>query len=66
MPMTYKAVRSMLIREGWARRRQRGSHEVWASPDGGRRTVVAGRDSDIVPAQTLAAIRRQTGMDDLR
>ncbi|MFM8827882.1 MAG: type II toxin-antitoxin system HicA family toxin [Actinomycetota bacterium] len=66
MPMTYKAVRSILIREGWTKRRQRGSHEIWASPDGRRRTVVAGRDSDIVHVQTLAAIRRQTGMDYLR
>lgn len=64
--MTYRAVRAELLRAGWTKRRQRASHEVWASPDGTLRTVVAGRNSDMVHPRTLAAIRRQTGMDELR
>ena len=66
MPKTYREVRIALIHAGWIKRRQRGSHEVWASPDGQRRTVVAGRASDTINSRTLAAIRRQTGMDQLR
>jgi predicted RNA binding protein YcfA (HicA-like mRNA interferase family) len=66
MPMTYRDVRVALMRAGWSKRRQHGSHEVWASTDGQLRTAVAGRDSAIVPPGTLAAIRRQTGLDELR
>lgn len=54
------------MRAGWTKLRQRGSHEVWSSPEGSRRTIVAGSDSDTVPAPILAEIRRQTGLDDLR
>lgn len=66
MPMTYKAVRRALARAGWVKVRQRGSHEVWEAGDGEARTMVAGKDSDTVPAGTLAGIRQQTGMDELR
>lgn len=56
----------MFRRAGWERIRQSGSHETWRSPDGTRVVTVAGKDSDSVPAGTLAAMRRSTGMDDLR
>jgi hypothetical protein len=36
------------------------------SPDRARFVTVAGRGSDTVPAGTLAAMRRATGLDDLR
>ncbi|MGI8438743.1 MAG: type II toxin-antitoxin system HicA family toxin [Thermoleophilaceae bacterium] len=45
---------------------QSGSHETWQSPDGARIVTVAGKDSDTVPAGTLAAMRRATGLSDLR
>ena len=66
MPKTYREVRIALMRAGWTKLRQRGSHEIWGSRDGTRGTTVAGRDSDTVPPGTLAEIRRQTGLDELR
>lgn len=66
MPMTYRAVRVALSRAGWIKVRQRGSHEVWWSPQTQRTTIVAGRAADTVPAPILSAIRRQTGLDELR
>ncbi|MGI8593219.1 MAG: type II toxin-antitoxin system HicA family toxin [Solirubrobacteraceae bacterium] len=59
-------MRRALQAEGWTRVRQTGSHETWQSPDGGRVVTVAGRDSDTVPVGTLAAIRRATGLGELR
>jgi predicted RNA binding protein YcfA (HicA-like mRNA interferase family) len=58
--------RKALAAEGWTRVRQSGSHETWESADGARVVTVAGKDSDTVPVRTLAAIRRATGIKDLR
>ncbi len=65
MPPTYRDVRRTLRAAGWIRARQRGSHEIWVSPDGGSSATVAGKDSTTV-LWTLTAIRRQTGLEDLR
>ena len=46
--------------------RQRGSHEVWSSPDGRSRVTVAGKDSDTIKAGMLAEIQRGTGLGGLR
>jgi predicted RNA binding protein YcfA (HicA-like mRNA interferase family) len=56
----------MLRSAGWVRIRQSGSHETWQSPDSAQRVTVAGKDSDTVPTGTLAAMRRATGLSDLR
>jgi predicted RNA binding protein YcfA (HicA-like mRNA interferase family) len=56
----------MLCSAGWVRIRQSGSHETWQSPDSVRRVTVAGKDSDTVPTGTLAAMRRSTGLNDMR
>jgi predicted RNA binding protein YcfA (HicA-like mRNA interferase family) len=56
----------MLRSAAWVRIRQSGSHETWESPDAVRRVTVAGKDSDTVPSGTLAAMRRATGINDLR
>jgi predicted RNA binding protein YcfA (HicA-like mRNA interferase family) len=66
MPKKYKEVRAALIDAGWAVVRQRGSHEVWAHPDHDTRIVVAGKDSDTVPAGSLGSIRRASGLEQLR
>jgi predicted RNA binding protein YcfA (HicA-like mRNA interferase family) len=66
MPKKYCDVRKQLRASGWSLLRQRGSHETWRSPDGQHTLTVAGKDSDTVPAGTLAAMRRATGLDDLR
>lgn len=66
MPKEYREVRKLLRRAGWSRVRQSGSHETWLSRDGRRSVTVAGTDSDTVPAGTLAAMRRATGIRDLR
>jgi len=59
-------VRVVLRGAGWQRIRSRGSHEMWRSPDGRHTVTVAGKNSDSVPVGTLAAMRRATGLDDLR
>ena len=66
MPKRYRDVRRRLSADGWSRVRSSGSHETWRSPDGARTVTVAGKNSDTVPAGTLAAMRRATGLDDLR
>jgi len=63
----YREVRATLRKAGWTVARVSGSHEVWTHPDG--RSVVlpgGGKDNREVPAGTLASIRRDTGLDDLR
>jgi len=62
----FKEVRRTLRAEGWVRALQTGSLEIWESADGTRVVTVAGKDSDTVPVGTLAAIRRATGLRDLR
>jgi predicted RNA binding protein YcfA (HicA-like mRNA interferase family) len=62
----YREVRRALRKAGWAKVRQAGSHETWESADGARAVTVAGRDSDTVPPGTLAAIRRASGLENLR
>jgi predicted RNA binding protein YcfA (HicA-like mRNA interferase family) len=55
-----------LTEAGWRVARQSGSHEVWAHDDHEVRIVVAGQNSDTVPAGTLGSIRRATGLEHLR
>jgi predicted RNA binding protein YcfA (HicA-like mRNA interferase family) len=52
--------------DGWTTVRQSGSRETWRSADGTRVVTVAGKDSDTVPVGTLGAIRRATGIEELR
>ena len=66
MAKKFREVRKALRADGWRRVRQTGSHETWESIDGSRAITVAGKDSDTVPTGTLAAIRRATGLKDLR
>jgi predicted RNA binding protein YcfA (HicA-like mRNA interferase family) len=66
MAKKFREVRRALRADGWVKVRQAGSHETWRSADGIRVVTVAGKDSDTVPSGTLAAIRRATGLKDLR
>lgn len=66
VPKTYRDVRRALADAGWHLVRQRGSHEVWAHPNRRERIVVAGKESDTVPAGTLGSIRRASGIEELR
>jgi predicted RNA binding protein YcfA (HicA-like mRNA interferase family) len=66
MPKKYREVRKALEEAGWAKARQAGSHEIWRHDESGRKVTVAGKNSDTVPVGTLSAIRRATGLDDLR
>jgi predicted RNA binding protein YcfA (HicA-like mRNA interferase family) len=66
MPKKYSEVRRILRRAGSHKVRHAGSHEIWESPDGKIVVTVAGKGSDTVPVGTLAAMRRTTGMDELR
>lgn len=63
MAKKYREIRNLLRAAGWAKVRQTGSHETWESPDGSRAVTVAGKDSDTVPAGTLAAMRRATRLE---
>ena len=67
MAKKYRDVRRALRRSGWRTLRVSGSHELWAHPDG-RRVVIAGggKDGREVPVGTLASIRRDTGLEELR
>lgn len=66
MPKKYREVRKLLRDADWSKVRQAGSHEIWQSADGRRSVTVAGKDSDTVPAGTLGAMRRATGISQLR
>jgi predicted RNA binding protein YcfA (HicA-like mRNA interferase family) len=66
MPKKYREVRGALEDAGWSVLRQRGSHEVWGKSGEAARIVVAGKDSDTVPAGTLSSIRRASGLEHLR
>jgi predicted RNA binding protein YcfA (HicA-like mRNA interferase family) len=66
VPKKYREIRAALNEAGWQVLRQRGAHEVWGKPGETVRIVVAGRDSDTVPAGTLSSIRRASGLDHLR
>lgn len=66
MPKKYREVRKALEEAGWTKVRQAGSHEIWRHGETGRKITVAGKNSDTVPVGTLSAIRRATGLDDLR
>jgi len=62
----FREVRKALQADGWIKVRQTDSHETWESTDRTRVVTLAGKDSDTVPVGTLAAIRRATGLRDLR
>ncbi len=67
MAKKYRDVTKALHRAGWRRQRTRGSHEVWRHTDGREVTVPAGGKSNReVPTGTLGAIRRATGLEELR
>lgn len=66
MPKKFREVRKALRTAGWTKVRQTGSHQTWESADGSRAVTIAGKDSDTVPVGTLAAIRRASGLKDLR
>lgn len=66
MAKKYREVRAALQGAKWSKVRQSGSHETWESADGTRSVTVAGKDSDTVPVGTLSAMRRATGLEQLR
>lgn len=53
MAKRFREVRSLLREAGWEVLRQRGSHEIWGKPGETVRILVAGKQSDTVPAGTL-------------
>ena len=67
MPKKYREVKWALRDAGWSLVRTTGSHEVWGHPDG-RSVIVAGggKDNRDVPVGTLARIRRESGIKELR
>lgn len=67
MAKKYRDVTRLLRAHHWEYVRTRGSHEIWRHTDG-REVVVpgGGKRNHEVPTGTLASIRRDTGIDDLR
>jgi predicted RNA binding protein YcfA (HicA-like mRNA interferase family) len=66
VPKTYRQVEAALRRAGFVLERTTGSHSVWTR---GQRSVIVpggGKRGRTVPTGTLAAIRRQRGLDELR
>ncbi len=68
MAKKYREVKRILRRAGWRELRSRGSHEYWLSPDGARSIAIAGggKDNREVPRGTLANMRKETGLKELR
>ncbi len=67
MAKKYRDVRAALHNDGWTVARVSGSHEIWEHPDGRSVAVPGGgKDNREVPTGTLASIRRDTGLDQLR
>lgn len=56
----------LLEADGWRLDRQRGSHRVFRHTDKSGTVTVAGKPSMDIPPGTLASIRRQAGLDELR
>ncbi|WP_320670992.1 type II toxin-antitoxin system HicA family toxin [Patulibacter defluvii] len=67
MAKKYRDVRRILRQNGWTMVRVTGSHERWRGPDGRSTSVPAGGhgNQDMTPG-TLSAIRRDTGIEELR
>lgn len=67
MARKYREVRAALRKADWTVVRISGSHEIWEHPDGRTVTVPGGGKANRdVPAGTLASIRRDTGLAELR
>jgi predicted RNA binding protein YcfA (HicA-like mRNA interferase family) len=52
--------------DGWRLDRQRGSHRIFRHESKPGTVTVAGKPSTEIPPGTLASIRRQAGLDELR
>ncbi|MDQ3632219.1 MAG: type II toxin-antitoxin system HicA family toxin [Actinomycetota bacterium] len=67
MAKEYRDVKKALRAADWSVLRVSGSHEIWVHPDGRRVAVPGGgKENREVPAGTLASIRRDTGLEELR
>jgi len=64
----YRDVKRILRAAGWVPLREgKGSHELWVGPDGDTVALATGgKENREVPTGTLASIRRETGLRDLR
>jgi predicted RNA binding protein YcfA (HicA-like mRNA interferase family) len=66
MPMKVREVIEVLERNGWVMVRQRGSHRQFRHPYTTGVVTVPGKRSGVVPVGTLAAMRRKSGLEELR
>jgi predicted RNA binding protein YcfA (HicA-like mRNA interferase family) len=57
---------TILEAHGWTQVRQRGDHRQFKHADSEAVVTVAGKRSDTIRAGTLAKIRRDTGIEELR
>jgi predicted RNA binding protein YcfA (HicA-like mRNA interferase family) len=56
----------ILEAHGWRQVRQRGSHRQFRSPDNRHVVTVTGKRSDTMLVGQLQAIRRKSGIEELR
>jgi predicted RNA binding protein YcfA (HicA-like mRNA interferase family) len=66
MPKKYRDVRKALTDAGWHVVGNAALTRSGARFGSRARIIVAGRDSDTVPAGTLGSIRRASGLENLR
>ncbi len=67
MCLTTRGARKKLKENGFEHKSTKGTHEKWVGyVDGKLTTTFLSEHSGDVPKGTLAAIRKQTGIDDMK
>ena len=66
MAKKVKEVIAIIEADGWRFTRMRGSHRIYKHATNPAVVAVAGKRSDTVAPGTLAQIRRDTGLEELR
>lgn len=66
MAKKVKEVIAIIEANGWHHVRTRGSHRIYRHASSSRAVAVPGKASDQLRPGTLAQIRRDTGLEELR
>ena len=66
MAKKVKEVIAIIEANGWYHVRTTGGHRMFEHPTNPRTVTVAGKRSETMPVGTLAGIRRDTGLKELR
>ncbi len=66
MPKTVREIEKLLRAHGWTHERTVGSHRQWTHPENPNIVTVPGVPRKQVATGTLSAIRRASGIKELR